>query len=338
MKRFLLLSLAFTLCLTTITRGEIKYDPSFLVGLGIEGVPNVSPEYMPEVKVAIIDSGICTDAFTAYFSEDRIDEASINILDGSKNIEDTDDGHGTAVTSVIAGGTPDNVKLMIIKATDDYRYDHGMIEKSIEYALDNGADIINVSASGVRDKEQSQYTQQIFERADKMGVPIICAMGNRAVDYSVDSDVCLFPAGLHYGNVIGVSSLDEIGVLSSYSSYGYGTDFSAVGTDVSIIAFTDYRDETSTTRCIGKGRSSGTSMATPVITCAYCYAMMVYLGLGGEQDYEKRDMIITNALRLSCNTDESNTERYGSGTPNISKFINILERINNVKKRAKGRK
>ena len=338
MKRILLLSLAFTLILTTMVRGEVNYDPSFLVGLGIEEVPDVCPEYMPEVKVAIIDSGVCTDAFTAYFSEDRIDEASINMLDGSEDIDDTDDGHGTAIASIIAGGTTDNVKLMIIKATDDYKYNHGVIEKSIEYALDNGADIINVSASGIRDKEQSQYTQQVFERADKMGVPIVCAMGNRATNNSVDPDVCLFPAALDYGNIIGVSSLDEIGVLSSYSSYGYGTDFSAVGTDVSTIVFTDYRDEASTTRCIGIGKLSGTSIATPVITCAYCYAMTVYLELGGKRDYEKRDLMITTALRLSCNTDMSNIEKYGSGTPNISKFIDILERMNNVKKRAKGRK
>lgn len=207
-----------------------------------------------QVKVAIIDTGI--DRTHPELKESIL--SSIDITDPMNPM--TADSHGTHVAGIIAAkkdngiggyGLNPNVKILSYNVFNNF---FGMsfaldysIASAILKAVDQGADVINMSLGG---NIPSSVLEAAVEKAISSGVVVVAAAGNGG------SDTPEYPA--KYEGVISVGSVNSEKKLSDFSSYGISTDVVAPGEDV----YAPYYDAQ-------KGSTfanlSGTSMASPVV-------------------------------------------------------------------------
>jgi uncharacterized repeat protein (TIGR02543 family) len=206
-----------------------------------------------DIVIAIIDSGIDTDhdEFTG-----RISELSYNSSTNKVGISEVEDdlGHGTNVAGIIAAernnnlgidGITDNVQLLIIKANNagEETYANTNIVEGIYYAVDNGADIINLSlGSESNDLAISEAIDYAYENE----VFVVAASGNDG------TNIPIYPAALP--NVISVGSISENLTISDFSSFGESIDLVAPGE----LIYTTHLDN-------GYAQVSGTSFAAPHI-------------------------------------------------------------------------
>lgn len=149
--------------------------------------------------IAIIDSG-CFDHIL--LREKLIYGKNFTSEGNSQNVTDNF-GHGTHIAGIIHDIIPE-AQLLIIKVLD--RYGYGTIDEitqGIYYALDKGANIINISI-GYEDPDDELKTA--IETAESKNVPVICAAGN--------DNTISYPA--QYG--ISVGSIDNRGNVSEFST------------------------------------------------------------------------------------------------------------------------
>ncbi len=166
-------------------------------------------------------------------------------------------GHGTVTAGEIGAvgnngigisGVDWNVQIMPVQAFDASGNGTDVqAAEAIEYAVQNGAKVINCSFTGIN--TDPVFTQAI-DYADSEGVIIVAAAGNNALD--LDNPLIGFAA---YPNVLTVASIDSDGDLSSWSNYGAATvQLAAPGSNILSTLFG------------GDGYMSGTSMAAPFVT------------------------------------------------------------------------
>jgi hypothetical protein len=133
--------------------------------------------------------------------------------------------------------------------------------KTIYYAVDNGADIINASWGSEKNAEAAEL--EAVNYATSKGVIIVAAAGNSRVPAA-----WFTPAGIK--NVITVGSLNSQDQISTFSNYGESVDFLAPGGDGS-----DRLSE----NLVSTGISSdyvelkGTSMSAPLVSGAIAILM-----------------------------------------------------------------
>ena len=156
-------------------------------------------------------------------------------------------GHGTMVAGIIHRVAPE-ASLMPLKAFDGYGdaniYD---IVRAIYYAVDNGANVINMSFSM---RTFSPELMRAINYAARHGVACVAAAGNDGEESLV------FPAAL--GNTIGVASTAMNDVISPFSNFGSDLiTVAAPGEDI-VTAFPGG----------GWALASGTSFSAPWISGA----------------------------------------------------------------------
>lgn len=160
-----------------------------------------------KIKVAVLDTGV---DYTHPDLENRVDvEAGYNFVDNNDNIMDND-GHGTHISGIIAAkanngiglaGVTGNLdmKILPVKVLDE-NGDRDVINivKGIIYAVDNGADIINLSL-GTRYKVQ--LIEEAINYAKSKGVFVVAASGNdneNSDNFSPASDGAFTVAAMNY--------------------------------------------------------------------------------------------------------------------------------------------
>ncbi|MEO1088858.1 MAG: S8 family serine peptidase, partial [Acidobacteriota bacterium] len=118
-------------------------------------------------------------------------------------------GHGTMVAGLIRLTAP-AAKIMPLEAFDEEGVGHPFdIVRAIDYAVDNGADIINMSFSI---SEATPELQEALRRARRKGVMTVAAAGNSGEMSQI------FPAG--YAETIGVAATDLEDQLTDFSNSG----------------------------------------------------------------------------------------------------------------------
>ena len=268
-------------------------DPSQSAGLaGVAGADaNVVPAWGAAtgagVVVAVIDTGISTShPDLAGQRWVNVDETCDNGVDDDGNtfvddcagwdfgMNDADPNfdaasasydHGTHVAGIVAAGVngvgvvgvAPGAKVMAVKASDS---PSGGIPSSavlgaVRYAVDNGADIINMSfgtAVGTTRSAASLLETAVQYAVDR-GVLVVAAAGNSGADISSSY---VFPAAfsLFYPGVIAVGATTNTDTRSSFSNYGTPVNLYAPGSYLM-----------STIGAGGYGYKSGTSMATPMV-------------------------------------------------------------------------
>jgi hypothetical protein len=159
--------------------------------------------------------------------------------------------HGTAIAGIISAvggngrgmiGIAFNSKIMPLRVLDSDG--QGFVDdlvRSIDYAVESGADIINLSLVGF---DHSDLLEEAIERAHRSGVTVIAAAGNADKD-SGAKDLSVEPAyPACYGNnsnnniVLAIASVNEFNVKSSFSNYGAGcVDVSVLGERINSLAY-----------------------------------------------------------------------------------------------------
>ncbi len=266
------------------------------------------------ITVAVIDTGIDTDhpefvgrisEYSYNATEDKIVKDYL-LADGSYDwslIED-EQGHGTAVTGVIAASMNDTgvvgiapqASIIVIKAECDA---NGTFARTSDlvfglyYAIERDASVVNMSfGTQTANNPFAAATQLAYDS----GMICVAATGNEA------TTALTYPAA--DGNVFGIGALEANGWgLASYSNYGENVDLVAPGTTYTTLMGGTY------------GNKSGTSLAAPTVTGA----IALYLSTNQNQDHDA----VEELLYASCYDlgDLGCDWYYGYGALDVSALI-----------------
>jgi hypothetical protein len=176
-------------------------------------------------------------------------------FDGNNNSTLDVNGHGTHVSGTIAGvnngygvtGIAYNSKIMPVKVLDDEGLgSYSAIANGIYYAVDNGADVINLSLGGGRSNDT---LQKAIEYASSKGVIVVMAAGNDGGSQPA------YPARYAKNYGLAVGAVDQNKNLADFSNRA-GADRLAYVTAPGVNVY-------STLPGNEYASYSGTSMATP---------------------------------------------------------------------------
>ncbi|MBI9008485.1 MAG: S8 family serine peptidase [Tenericutes bacterium] len=255
------------------------------------------------ILIAIIDTGI--DTSHPEFSG-RISPYSKNIVTneiGLSAIED-DYGHGTMVAGIIAAnkdnsegiaGITQNTSLLIIKTNvtnEDSFKDSDLIE-AIYYAIEQGADIINLSLGS---NYANPQTEEAIKAATQSGIVVVGASGNEG------TDELMYPAS--FEECISVGAVDEDMEIAIYSSFNDAVDLTAPGSDI-----------ITTSMNSGYVMGSGTSFAAPHVSGIIALYMSLYPNATINEIKQK---LYATALDLG---DNSLDPYYGYGLIDANKLF-----------------
>ncbi|MFW0862375.1 MAG: S8 family serine peptidase [Candidatus Komeilibacteria bacterium] len=250
--------------------------------------------------------------------------------------------HGTLVAGIIGARGNNNygiagvnwqVSLMSLIALDGYgNGSTADVVDAIDYAVANGADIINMSLVGaVTDNNLSTA----IKRAYDAGVVVVAAVGNESVgdkgqDNSVDLvtspryPVCI-DGSVGDNHILGVGSIDMLNKKSLFSNYGSEClDINApgeyfYGLNIYQPIFADYRDKFS-------GYWSGTSLATPLVAGAAALIKAYRPALTNQEIY---NLILDNADNIDAN-NPNYRGKMGKGKLNLASIFEQAKNIVNI--------
>ncbi|WP_052664085.1 S8 family serine peptidase [Nitriliruptor alkaliphilus] len=165
------------------------------------------------VVVAVVDTGVALDhpdLFDRIVKRDDGSVVGINLVDGDLDPSD-EHGHGTLVAGVIAAaadngwgvaGVAPEARILPVRVLDAAGSGRSEdVGRGIRWAVDNGADIVNVSLEAVAPTEGGSRVPGVptdaVRYADERGVLVIAAAGNQpgaASAYPADSPIILVGA------------------------------------------------------------------------------------------------------------------------------------------------
>jgi hypothetical protein len=276
----------------TVQPGAVALGGALHEWLGITGDNSA---WGKGVTIAVLDTAI--DPHRAFSTSIR----SIDLVNPSAPAGDSR-GHGTAVASVIAGshaltpGVAPSADLLSIRVADDRGMsDSFQLAKGIHAALENGADLINISMGSQGD---SGLVRRAVETALAQGVLIVAAAGNNGIEQ------VSYPAANE--GVIAVGAVDATGSHLAFSNTGEQIDISAPGLEVNAAW-----DKDAATRV------TGTSFSAPVVTGAIA-AVMTEAGNGNLTASQAWDRV---RAVLNDGGAPGTDEAIGAGMPDMGRVL-----------------
>jgi subtilisin family serine protease len=237
---------------------------------------------------------------------------------------DTVISHGTVIAGII-GATANNgkgivginwdVSIMPLRVLNENGSGSTKnVRHAIEYAVENGADVINLSFAFTQTDERLRDT---IVWAHEQGVVIVAAIGNGDIDTDTQP---IYPAcfdqEIGQNIIIGVGSTNKLDQKSSFSNFGTScVDLSAPGEDI----FASVYHDADVLRYITSYASpwEGTSLASPMVAGAAALLRSAHPTLTPDQ--------IRNAIKLSVDpVNESSLEarkRLGAGRLNVARAL-----------------
>jgi thermitase len=200
------------------------------------------------VLVAVLDTGIDSG------HEDLYGKVVGEVNFSNSPVADDLYGHGTHIAGIIAayidnglgvvGVAPQSQLLNVKVAEDDGHCRASAIAEGIIWAVDNGAEVINVS---IEIREPSAALDAAVSYAWENGAIVIAAAGNEGTQSPV------YPA--YYENVIAVAATGPDDTRATLSNYGQWVEVAAPGYDIySTLPGNEY------------GYKTGTSFATAYVS------------------------------------------------------------------------
>lgn len=226
----------------------------------------------PDVKIAVLDTGFETDhpeIETAMLpGRDFVDIASgaTQFFGDFMGVDDEPDdgvGHGTHVAGIIAGrglkmpiGVVSKCRVLPVKVLGALKRGESVvgaglidnINNGIKWAVDQGADVINMSL-GIKHQGGGLPHEEVIRYALDQGVTVVAASGN-------DGTEDLYYPGALPG-VIAVGAADDRGAIAPFSTFGGHVSLIAPGVNI-------YSTHLNRSYAI----SSGTSQAAPFVSGA----------------------------------------------------------------------
>lgn len=261
------------------------YVPQYIIEMHIPEVQKIGL-LGTGVKVAVLDTGINDH------SQDIQVKAGVSFIPEESTYNDMS-GHGTAVASIIASqinntglaGIAPSVELYAVKVMNKDRVGSiSQLISGIEWAIDNGIDIVNLSLGT---DTYSSSLEDAVETAVSNNILLVAATGNAGLEG------VMYPARVK--EVLAIGAVDASDQLAPFSNTGKEVDFVAPGVNVYTL---DLNDEIVP--------RDGTSFATPHVTALAALIKQKYPHYSNEQ--------ISAALRKNAKKLGS-PKQYGSGMP-----------------------
>ena len=227
----------------------------------------------------------------------RVSARSYDFADNTADVTDVN-GHGTATAGLVADLTPDEVDVMVLRVYgDDNLSKPSRVLTALEYALENGATVVNMSIGWPNAIEKGySFLNSVLAQAYAAGV-VVAAAGNLSRSNPTANADDVYPA--NQAQVLTVSAVDRSRTFDdTYSASGASVDLCAPGTGVAVAALSG-----------GMTVRSGTSFAAPHVAAA---AACVQLTQPGATAARVRRTLCDYAEDLGA---PGRDDQYGNGFP-----------------------
>ncbi|MEZ4268908.1 MAG: S8 family serine peptidase [Myxococcota bacterium] len=197
------------------------------------------------ICVAVLDSGVAYENYSDAKGNYKLApdlahvhfSSPIDVVNGDSHAND-DNGHGTEMTSLIAGfgqaiALAPNAEIMPVKVLDAAQVGTEMgLVAGIDHATERGADVISMSLAFSQGYSPSPWLEAVVEAAWEAGIVMVGASGNEGADRVA------YPArmrrviavGAYTGNSVdGATGRLGMPALASYSNGGPELDVLAPG-------------------------------------------------------------------------------------------------------------
>ena len=209
---------------TTIVEQEEQSPSEEIIAETDTFITNENPiENLAEIKIGLIDTGVDVThpELSDYICTQNGETVARNIIDNNDIVFDVnnsnDSMHGTHIAGIIAGKSSlsyqnvSNIQIIPVKAFSNGSAQTSDIINAIQFAIDNGAKIINCSWGST---EENPALKEIIE--DNEDVLFICASGNGRKDIG---ETKYYPASFDLPNIISVASINNDNGFSYFSNY-----------------------------------------------------------------------------------------------------------------------
>ncbi|MFC3883565.1 S8 family peptidase [Bacillus songklensis] len=257
------------------------------------------------VKIAVVDTGVDLE----HPDLARRLLKGYNVL-ANNDRPDDDNGHGTHVAGIIASETNNGQgvagitwynPIMPVKAMNEKGYGSSFdIAKGIRWAVDNGADVINLSLGNY---QPSSILKEAIDYAYSKNVIVVAASGND------NSNQPSFPAA--FPQVLSVGAVGWDGRRAPFSNYGTYMDVAAPGVSIA-----------STYPGGQYAALSGTSMAAPHVTALAGLIRSLNPGLPNTE-------VMNIIIRTTRDAGQPGPDvYYGSGVVDIAGALRLANQEN----------
>ena len=177
------------------------------------------------ITIAVLDTGIAYENYREFGRSPELSQAKFvspyDATDDTNHAND-EDGHGTHVAGTLAqdwdaygvAGLVPQAAIMPVRVCRPYGCTADSIAAGVYWAVDHGADVINLSLGGAI---LTEIEREAFAYAELAGVVVVAAAGNGSGDLIGDPNLD-FPARIE--TVISVGALDRFMERAGYSNYG----------------------------------------------------------------------------------------------------------------------
>jgi subtilisin family serine protease len=290
--------------------GHLTGGYDFILGAPTQfGLNQSSSSFLDQSSSSFLDQS--SSSFLDQSSSSFLDQSSSSFLDGSsayldppsvaflnqssssfldqtteKSIDRTAPyhGHGTMVAGVLAAVAPGAMIMPIRAFNDQGLSDTYTISKAIYWAVNYGANVINMSFGTLTN---SGTLQGAIQYAQQHGVVLVSSAGND------NSSEQVFPS--NYGGVLSVAATNYLDLKAQFSNYGSQVELSAPG--VAIV--TPYPGGYYAV-------VSGTSFSSPIVAgeAALILSQAISQGMTAQQSNVANTIIngTTNISNLNPNT------------------------------------
>jgi cell wall-associated protease len=240
--------------------------------------------------------------------------------------------HGTHVAGIIAAargngigmdGVANNVKIMMLRAVPDGDEHDKDIANAIRYAVDNGAQVINMSF-GKSFSPEKKWVDEAVEYAKKKGVLLVHAAGNDSKDIDVYDN---FPNPNLINDsttkatnwiTVGASGPSTNELTASFSNYGKN-EVDVFSPGVKIYSTLPGGDE--------YGNLQGTSMASPVTAGIAALILSYYPDLTPEQVKYAIEKSVTPIKSFKVTRPGTEDEVYLADLSKSGGVVNAYEAV-----------
>lgn len=195
-------------------------------------------------------------------------ENILNRVYGNNNVKGPSAGHGTMVAGIIGAvrnnnigvnGIADNVEIMVLRVVPDGDERDKDVALAIRYAVENGANIINMSF-GKAFSPQKEFVDGAIKFAQDNNVLLVHAAGNDGLN---NDSIEHYPSKF-FDNDSVATTLINVGASGMYNSKDFAAFFSNYGQSVDLFApgvgiTTTYPENE-------YEEASGTSFSCPIVS------------------------------------------------------------------------
>lgn len=318
---------------------KINKSPDIIIAVIDSGVQISHPDLKNNIwenEKEIAGNGIDND--NNGFIDDKYGWDFVNnVPDPSPKFSDdwTESGisHGTLVAGIIAAsgnnkegitGVTWEAKIMPLKSFNDKG--EGKISdiiRAIDYAINNGAHIINLSFMNL---DYSESLQAAISRAHRAGIMIVAAAGNElGGGHGYDTrEKPVYPAcydgkDFFQNMVIGVAATDALDQKTNFSAFGNCVDIAAPG--ISFFGAITIGGNKENKNLAYDGYWSGTSMAAPLVSGALALIMQANPELSRQ---EVIDILFASSDDIS-KLNPNHPNELGFGRLNVDKAVEMAK-------------